>query len=71
MDDQDPPSRLLYGTDEIFEAIDDRYEDLAPKFREEHKKRLTKIRHFYPALLRAGVRGTSIEEELHLDNEQS
>lgn len=68
-DSENPPARLLYGTDELFDEIDDKYEELCPEFRSEHEKRLTKIRHFYPALLRAGVRGTSIEEELDLDHE--
>ncbi len=63
-------NRSMYAGEEVFEEIDLRYEELAVEYRRAYGEKLAKNAVFYPALLRAGVRGTSLESELRLADEE-
>lgn len=62
-------NRSMYAGEAVFEEIDIRYEELSLQYRREFGEKLPKNAVFYPALLRAGVRGTSLEVELGLVND--
>lgn len=63
-------NRSMYAGEEVFEEIDLRYEELAVEYRRAYGEKLAKNAVFYPALLRAGVHGTSLESELGLADEE-
>lgn len=60
-------ARTMYAGKDVIEEIDIKYEQLSPVYRREHGEKLSKNDVFYPALLRAGLYGTSLEEELELE----
>lgn len=65
-DIEGPVGRTMYLGSEVVEEIEVKYEEISPRYRREYDEKLEKNAVFYPALLRAGVRGTSVEEELGL-----
>lgn len=62
-------ARTLYAGDEVLTEVDIKYEELSPRYRRQHGEKLSKNDAFYPALLRAGLYGTSIESELELEED--
>lgn len=64
---RDRAARTMYAGQDVIEEIDIKYEELSPRYRRKHGERLEKNDVYYPALLRAGVYGTSLERELGLD----
>jgi len=51
----------------VVDELDIRYSEVNVQWQREHGEQLPKNERFYPAVIRAGLSGTSIEEELGLD----
>ena len=62
-------ARTMYAGKDVIEEIDIKYEELSPRYRRKHGEKLSKNDAFYPALLRAGLYGTSLEAELELEED--
>lgn len=67
---RDTVGRTIYAGEETFAEVDTAYKHMDIRWSEEHGEDLPKNKVFYPALLRAGVNGTSVAEELGLEDEE-
>lgn len=59
--------RTIYLSNDDVNELDIRYSEVNVEWQREHGEQLPKNEQFYPAVIRAGLSGTSIEEELDLD----
>lgn len=59
--------RTIYLSNDDVNELDIRYSEVNVEWQREHGEQLPKNEQFYPAVIRAGLSGTSIEEELGLD----
>lgn len=59
--------RTIYLPDELVEEIDLRYQELSLEWQREYGEHLPKNEQYYPAVIRAALQETSIEEELDLN----
>lgn len=64
---EDWNGRTIYLSDDDIDELDIRYSEVNVQWQREHGEQLPKNERFYPAVIRAGLSGTSIEEELGLD----
>ncbi|SEH60916.1 hypothetical protein SAMN05192561_11253 [Halopenitus malekzadehii] len=64
---EDWNGRTIYLPDDVVDDLDIRYSEVNVKWQREHGEQLPKNERFYPALVRAAINETSIEEELGLD----
>ena len=64
---EDWNGRTIYLSDDDVDELDIRYSEVNVQWQREHGEQLPKNERFYPAVIRAGLSGTSIEEELGLD----
>ena len=64
---EDWNGRTIYLPDDDVEELDIRYSEVNVQWQREHGEQLPKNERFYPAVIRAGLSGTSIEEELGLE----
>jgi Mor family transcriptional regulator len=60
--------RRIYLSDDDVNELDIRYSEVNVEWQREHGEQLPKNEKFYPAVIRAGLSGTSIEEELGLED---
>lgn len=58
------PSRLMYLPEGLLDELSLQFDELAIKYKREHGVELEKNRHFYPALVKAGLEGKDVEEVL-------
>ncbi|MDV7351167.1 HNH endonuclease [Halorubrum distributum] len=63
---EDWNGRTIYLSDDDVDELDIRYSEVNVEWQREHGEQLPKNEKFYPAVIRAGLSGTSIEEELGL-----
>ncbi|TKX46470.1 HNH endonuclease [Halorubrum sp. SD690R] len=63
---EDWNGRTIYLSDDDIDELDIRYSEVNVEWQREHGEQLPKNEKFYPAVIRAGLSGTSIEEELGL-----
>jgi hypothetical protein len=61
---EDWNGRTIYLSDDDINEIDMRYSEVNVKWQREYGEQLPKNERYYPAVIRAGLNGTSIEEEL-------
>ena len=61
---EDWNGRTIYLPDDVVDNLDIRYSEVNVKWQREHGEQLPKNERFYPALVRAAINETSIEEEL-------
>lgn len=59
----------MYLEEDLAEDLDLRFDELNLQYRKEHGEKMTKNGVFYPALARAAINNTTIEEELGLSEE--
>jgi hypothetical protein len=64
---EDWNGRTIYLPDDDVDELDIRYSEVNVQWQREHGEQLPKNERFYPAVIRAGLSGTSIEEELGLE----
>ena len=64
---EDWNGRTIYLSDDDVDELDIRYSEVNVQWQREHGEQLPKNERFYPAVIRAGLSGTSIEEELGLE----
>ena len=64
---EDWNGRTIYLPDDVVDDLDIRYSEVNVEWQREHGEQLPKNERFYPALIRAAIKETSIEEELGLD----
>lgn len=57
----------MYLPDDLVGDLQLRYSELNVEWRRQHDDDLPKNQEFYPAVIRAGLEGTSVREELDLD----
>jgi len=65
---EDWNGRTIYLSDDDVDELDIRYSEVNVEWQREHGEQLPKNERFYPAVIRAGLSGTSIEEELGLED---
>lgn len=65
---EDWNGRTIYLSDDDVDELDIRYSEVNVEWQCEHGEQLPKNERFYPAVIRAGLSGTSIEEELGLED---
>jgi len=65
---EDWNGRTIYLSDDDVDELDIRYSEVNVEWQREHGEQLPKNEKFYPAVIRAGLSGTSIEEELGLED---
>jgi hypothetical protein len=58
--------RTIYLPDDVVDDLDIRYSEVNVEWQRKHGEQLPKNERFYPALVRAAINETSIEEELGL-----
>ncbi|MDB2242677.1 HNH endonuclease [Halorubrum ezzemoulense] len=63
---EDWNGRTIYLPDDVVDDIDIRYSEANVEWQRAHGEQLPKNERFYPAVIRAGLNGTSIEKELGL-----
>ncbi len=63
---KDRPSVLMYLPEEIHEELDIRFDELNAKHKRAHGEKLEKNRHYYPAIVKAGLEGSDVEEILDI-----
>ena len=61
---KDRPSVLMYLPENIHEELDIRFDELNAKHKRAHGEKLEKNRHYYPAVVKAGLEGSDIEDIL-------
>lgn len=59
--------RTIYLPEAVVDEIDIRYSEVNVDWQRTHGEQLPKNKRFYPALIQAGLRGTSINQELNLE----
>ena len=64
---EDWNGRTIYLSDDDVDELDLRYSEVNVQWQREHGEQLPKNERFYPAMVRAAINETSIEEELGLD----
>lgn len=65
---EDWNGRTIYLSDDDVDELDIRYSEVNVEWQREHGEQLPKNERFYPAVIRSGLSGTSIEEELGLED---
>ncbi|MDZ7764830.1 MAG: hypothetical protein U5K00_10420 [Melioribacteraceae bacterium] len=63
---EDWNGRTIYLPDDVVDDLDIRYSEVNVEWQREHGEQLPKNERFYPALVRAAINETSLEEELGL-----
>ncbi|KOX97347.1 MULTISPECIES: hypothetical protein [Halorubrum] len=63
---EDWNGRTIYLSDDDVDELDIRYSEVNVEWQREDGEQLPKNEKFYPEVIRAGLSGTSIEEELGL-----
>lgn len=63
---EDWNGRTIYLPDDVVDDLDIRYSEVNVEWQRKHGEQLPKNERFYPALVRAAINETSIEEELGL-----
>lgn len=63
---KDRPSVLMYLPEETRQELDIRFDELNARYKREHGEPLEKNRDYYPAVIRAGLEGTDVEDVLGL-----
>lgn len=63
---KDRPSVLMYLPEELHTELDIRFDELNARYKREHGEALEKNRDYYPAIVKAGLEGTDIEDILEL-----
>lgn len=63
---KDRPTALMYLPEELIEELDIRFDELNARYKREHGEALGKNRHWYPAVIKAGLEGKDLEEILDL-----
>lgn len=63
---KDRPSVLMYLPEELHTELDIRFDELNARYKREHGEALEKNRDYYPAIVKAGLEGTDIEDILDL-----
>lgn len=58
--------RTIYLPDDVVDDLDLRYKECSIQWQQQHGGELPKNEQFYPAVVKAALRGTSIESELDL-----
>jgi len=61
---KDLPSILMYLPEDLHEAVDLRFQEVKLAYQREHGEAIEKNRHFYPALVKAGLEGNTVEDVL-------
>lgn len=62
-------SVMMYLPEELREDLDLRFDELNLAYRREHGEKLQKNRDYYPAVVKAGLTGTDVEDILEIDDE--
>ncbi|MDL0135107.1 HNH endonuclease [Halobacterium salinarum] len=57
----------MYLDEELADDLDTRFKELDLKYKKVHGEGIEKNRDFYPAVARATINNTTVEEELGLD----
>ncbi|TKX36631.1 HNH endonuclease [Halorubrum sp. CGM4_25_10-8A] len=65
---EDWNGRTIYLPDDVVDDLDIRYSEVNVEWQREHGEQLPKNERFYPALVRAAINETSLEEELGLSD---
>lgn len=65
---EDWNGRTIYLSDDDVNELDIRYSEVNVEWQRKHGEQLPKNERFYPAVIRAGLSGTSIEKELGLED---
>lgn len=60
------PSVLMYLPKDVHEELDIRFDELNAKHKRAHGEKLEKNRHYYPAVVKAGLEGSDVEEILDI-----
>jgi hypothetical protein len=63
---KDRPSVLMYLPEETRRELDVRFDELNARYKREYGESLEKNRDYYPAVVRAGLEGESVDEILGL-----
>jgi hypothetical protein len=63
---KDRPSVLMYLPEEVHEELDIRFDELNAKHKRAHGEKLEKNRHYYPAVVKAGLEGSDLEDVLDI-----
>ena len=61
---KDRPSVLMYLPEGVHEELDIRFDELNAKHKRAHGEKLEKNRHYYPAVVKAGLEGSDVEDIL-------
>lgn len=67
---KDRPSVLMYLPEGDHHALDVRFTQLNARHKEEHGEGIQKNRDYYPAVVRAALNDTTLEEELGLESNE-
>lgn len=60
------PSVLMYLPKDVHEELDIRFDELNAKHKRAHGEKLEKNRHYYPAVVKAGLEGSDVEDILDI-----
>jgi hypothetical protein len=63
---KDRPSVLMYLPEGIHQELDIRFDELNAKHKRAHGEKLEKNRHYYPAIVKAGLEGSDVEDVLDI-----
>lgn len=67
---KDLPSVLMYLPEDLHSRLDLRFDEVKLEHKREYGEEIEKNRHFYPALVKAGLEGKTVEEVLdRIDSE--
>ena len=64
---KDRPSVLMYLPEEVHDELDIRFDELNAQYKRTHGESLQKNRHYYPAVIQAGLEDRSVESILGLE----
>lgn len=57
---------LMYLPDDVRQELDARFDELNAQYKREHGEALEKNRHWYPAVVKAGLDGEDVEDILDI-----
>ena len=63
---KDRPSVLMYLPEELHTELDIRFDELNARYKREHGRPLEKNRDYYPAVVKASLEGTEVEDVLDI-----
>lgn len=61
---KDLPSVLMYLPEDLHSRLDLRFDEVKLEHKREYGEEIEKNRHFYPALVKAGLEGKTVEDVL-------